>query len=83
MSAFVVFRDLGDGPVEIGIAATLDAAMEQVGAIPADMVRITDAVQLVFLASVLDDSSLRLVVAWEPQSPEDGSVGVFARDRAN
>jgi len=77
--AFVVMRDTSDGPVEIGAARTLDEAAALIGSLPADMVRFTDAEQLVFLASVLDDASLRLVVAWEPQVPEDGSIGIFER----
>ncbi|HLL21537.1 MAG TPA: UvrD-helicase domain-containing protein, partial [Kofleriaceae bacterium] len=47
---------------------------------PHEMLRITDDAQLVFLSSVLDDATLRLVVAWEAQTqPQDGAVGIFER----
>ena len=85
MSAYEVYLDRG-GVVLVGTAATRDEAHAMIAAlsdrVPLDdpqVSRITDPVQLVFLASVLDDAALRLVVAWEPQTPEDGAVGIFER----
>lgn len=59
--------------------ATVDALADRVPLEDPNVLRITDPVQLVFLASVLEDPALRLVVAWEPQTPEDGAVGIFER----
>jgi hypothetical protein len=82
---FEIYLDRG-GVALAGTAATREAAQAIVDAL-ADRVpfddsnvsRITDPAQLVFLASVLDDPALHLVVAWEPQTPEDGAVGIFER----
>ena len=70
--ALIELRTAFGGATRPTVGLVIDAA-------PADMVRITDAEQLVFLAPVLDDASLQLVVAWEPQAPQDGSVGIFER----
>jgi hypothetical protein len=83
--SFEIYLDR-DGVALVGTAATRDAAQAQVDALAdrvpladPNVLRITDPVQLVFLTSVLDDAALRLVVAWEPQTPEDGAVGIFER----
>jgi hypothetical protein len=85
MSNFEVHLDRGN-VVLVGTAPTRDAAhalvvtiTDRVAIDDPNVSCITDPEQLVFLDSVLDDPALRLVIAWEPQTPEDGAVGIFER----
>lgn len=85
---FEVYQDRGS-PELVGTAATLDEARALVASLPhaiplddpAQVLVTSDPVQLVFLASVLDDPALHLVTAWEPQTAAvDGAIGIFRRD---
>lgn len=85
--SFEIWQD-SDGPALVATASSQAEALAIVAALSRavpldDLMQTTDAAQLVFLAAVLDDVGLRLVMAWEPQTAMDGSIGIFEHPVTN